>query len=277
MATALERKIQGLVGYQASRWLAPASMDNNFQQQVDAQSELRAKTKASAKARSGVDATTRNSARAQASAISRAAGVSKYGYGVAQGKYEEDGAKSQAETAAARDRAKEALNPWRQAGVDALGQIQEKIAAGPGDFEESPGYQWRLKEGQKEVERGASARGGALSGQAVKESLRYGQGFASNEYDKFIDRYYKSFSPLQNLSQGGYNASTQQGNIDTQSARDLADQSYRSTTGAAQAAIGGANAEAGGITGAAGVTAANEKETAERRYGYAAFKAGEDF
>jgi len=31
------------------------------------------------------------------------------------------------------------LAPWRQAGVDALGQLQSKIAAGPGEFEKSPG------------------------------------------------------------------------------------------------------------------------------------------
>ena len=55
-------------------------------------------------------------------------------------------------------------------------------------FEESPGYQFRLQEGQRALEASQAARGGLLSGRAALESLRYGQGLASNEYDSYINR-----------------------------------------------------------------------------------------
>ena len=98
------------------------------------------------------------------------------------------------------------LAPWRKAGTDALGQLQEKISAGPGDLRKSLGYQFRLAEGQKAIERGAAARGGALSGAAIKAGLRYGQDFATNEYDNFLRRYYESMQPLERMSGQGMKA-----------------------------------------------------------------------
>ncbi|MCK4826846.1 hypothetical protein KA005_64520, partial [bacterium] len=108
-----------------------------------------------------------------------------------------------AETATATATARGDLEPWRKAGTDALGQLQTKISAGPGEFEESPGYQFRLGEGQKAIERGAAARGGALSGAAVKAGMRYGQQFATQDYDNFLRRYYESMNPLERMSGQG--------------------------------------------------------------------------
>jgi len=184
---------------------------------------------------------------------------------------------SQAETRAAKDRAVAAINPWRQAGVDALGKIQEKIATGPGDFEGDPGYQFRMDEGQKALERSASARGGVLSGRAGKEATRYGQDYASGEYDKFIDRYYKSFEPLERMSGSGMTAATKIGGYETDTARSLADQGFRSTVEGAGATKYGGESKAGGIERASDIIAQEEKERAERQYGYAAWKGGEDF
>jgi hypothetical protein len=55
-------------------------------------------------------------------------------------------------------------------------------------FFESPDYQFNLAEGQKAIDRSAAARGGLLSGGAVKEGERYASGLASREYASFIDR-----------------------------------------------------------------------------------------
>jgi hypothetical protein len=55
-------------------------------------------------------------------------------------------------------------------------------------FFESPDYQFRLNEGQKAIDRSASARGGLLSGGAQKEGIRYASNLASGEYASFIDR-----------------------------------------------------------------------------------------
>lgn len=55
-------------------------------------------------------------------------------------------------------------------------------------FFESPDYQFNLNEGQKAIDRSAAARGGLLSGGAVREGARYASGLASREYSNFVDR-----------------------------------------------------------------------------------------
>lgn len=83
--------------------------------------------------------------------------------------------------------------PWRDAGITALKQIQDGIANGlfdPSkfDFKADPGYAFRLAEGEKAIERAQSKRGNVLSGGAGKALLRYGQEFASDEYDRAYAR-----------------------------------------------------------------------------------------
>ena len=56
-------------------------------------------------------------------------------------------------------------------------------------FEQDPGYQFRMDEGARAVDSSAAARGGLLSGAAIKANQRYGQGFASNEYDNAYNRF----------------------------------------------------------------------------------------
>lgn len=57
------------------------------------------------------------------------------------------------------------------------------------DFEADPGYAFRLSEGVKALDRSAAARGGLLSGAALKGSQRYGQEMGSQEYQRAYDRY----------------------------------------------------------------------------------------
>jgi len=57
------------------------------------------------------------------------------------------------------------------------------------DFTQDPGYQFRLDEGQKAIERSAAARGGLQSGAALKAAARYGQDMGSQEYQNAFNRY----------------------------------------------------------------------------------------
>jgi hypothetical protein len=57
------------------------------------------------------------------------------------------------------------------------------------DFEQDPGYAFRLSEGQKAIERSAAARGGLQSGAALKAAARYGQEMGSQEYTNAFKRY----------------------------------------------------------------------------------------
>jgi len=174
-------------------------------------------------------------------------------------------------------KATEGMNPWREAGVDALGRLQEKITAGPGDFEKSPGYEFRLAEGQRALESSASARGGALSGAAVKGAMRYGQDFATNDYDNFLRRYYESMAPDERMSGKGQEAAGTMGQFEQQGGRDLASSGQASTNQMASARQYGGESEAGGIMNAGNIMAIDAQARAERDYGYDAWKQGRDF
>lgn len=51
-----------------------------------------------------------------------------------------------------------------------------------------PGYQFRMDEGMNSLENSAAARGGLLSGNFLKNSQRFGQDYASNEYQNAFNR-----------------------------------------------------------------------------------------
>lgn len=167
---------------------------------------------------------------------------------------------------AATTQARSDLNPWRQAGVDALGKLQAKIDAGPGEFTADPGYQFRLAEGQRALDASAAARGGALSGRALKEGMRYSQDFASNEYDKFMDRYYRSLEPLQRMSESGQTSATQQGQFAQQGARDLGNFQTNMMDQVAKTTTYGGEAQAKGTLDAANIMAAQQQADAEKAY-----------
>lgn len=84
------------------------------------------------------------------------------------------------------------------------------------DFVKDPGYQFRMDEGIKGVDRSAAARGGLFSGQAAKELNRYSQGFASNEFNNAYNRDTTNksnlYTRMYGLSNQGLTATGQVGN-----------------------------------------------------------------
>lgn len=81
---------------------------------------------------------------------------------------------------------------WRDAGKEALGGMQNADFQRDftmADFTADPGYQFRLQEGQKALERSAAARGGLNSGATMKALMGYGQNFASQEYGNAYNRF----------------------------------------------------------------------------------------
>lgn len=85
----------------------------------------------------------------------------------------------------------------RALGQQSMGQLQGLLSEGGflrdrftgDDLENEPGYQFRLAEGQKGVNRSAAASGGLLSGAAMKALDRYSQDYASNEYQNAYNRF----------------------------------------------------------------------------------------
>lgn len=78
------------------------------------------------------------------------------------------------------------------------------------DYQADPGYQFRLDEGQKALERSAAARGLLASGSTLKGIQRFAQGEASQEYTNAFNRYQvnrsNQLNPLQSLMGAGQSA-----------------------------------------------------------------------
>lgn len=115
----------------------------------------------------------------------------------------------------------ELLGPFREAGVNALGRIQTGIAPG-GEFAQpftterfqaDPGYAFRFAEGQKALERQAAARGGLISGAALRAATRFGQEMGSQEFQNAFNRYYAEreaqLNPLFQLYAGGLGSASE--------------------------------------------------------------------
>jgi hypothetical protein len=66
-------------------------------------------------------------------------------------------------------------SPAGGGGIDTAGSLAA--------LQNSPGYQFRFKEGQQALERSAAARGTLLTGGTLKGLTRYGQDYASGEYN----------------------------------------------------------------------------------------------
>jgi hypothetical protein len=70
------------------------------------------------------------------------------------------------------------------------------------DYEEDPGFQFRLEEGNKAIERAQARRGNFYSGAALKEADRYNSGQASQEYASAYDRFNNDNNTLYNRLAG---------------------------------------------------------------------------
>jgi hypothetical protein len=145
------------------------------------------------------------------------------------------------------DRTQELNEPYRQAGIGALNKLitaSDYTPFGMDQFQADPGYAFRLGEGQKAIERSASARGLQLSGSTLKGLTRYGQDMGSQEYQNAFNRYQTERSallnPLQSLAGIGQTATNQV---------NAAGQNY--ATSAGDLMTSGAAARASGYVGSA--------------------------
>ena len=137
--------------------------------------------------------------------------------------------------------------PFREAGVRALPELEPASRYTPfgmKQFTADPGYGFRLAEGQKALDRQAAARGGLISGGALRAAQRYGQEMGSQEYTNAFNRYQTErqarLNPLQSLAGMAQTSVGQLG---------AAGQSY--ATGAGEAIGAAGQARASGYMGGA--------------------------
>jgi hypothetical protein len=145
--------------------------------------------------------------------------------------------------------------PWMEAGKGALNKLipiaSEYTPFGMRQFQDDPGYQFRMSEGMKGLERSAAARGGLLSGGALKGIQRYGQELASQEYQNAFNRYgverERRLAPLQSLAGLGQTTATQVGQAGQTMASNVGQTMQAGAAARASGYVGQANALTGAL------------------------------
>jgi hypothetical protein len=154
------------------------------------------------------------------------------------------------------DKQVELQAPFREAGLTAQNKLLDYMGLSEGaggkyakdfsmaDFQQDPGYAFRMSEGLKALDRTAASRGGMLSGAALRGATRFGQDMASQEYTNAFNRYQtnraNALNPLQSLMGASQTATNAMGQ---------AGQNYASSAGNAYMNAG--NARASGYVGSA--------------------------
>ena len=161
--------------------------------------------------------------------------------------------------------------PFREAGLTAQNRLMQLYGLGPNtsgadygsamrdfsaaDFQVDPGYQFRQQQGEQGMERSAAARGGLLSGGAIKDSMRFNQGLAADEFGNAYSRFQTNranrINPLQSLMGSGQSATGQLTNSSQNYANNAASAGQNYATNAGNAAMGAGNARASGYVGQA--------------------------
>jgi hypothetical protein len=178
--------------------------------------------------------------------------------GIASGQAAREQSKASDRATAAQERMfnkqVELQEPFRQAGVNALPELVAASRYTPfsmEQFQQDPGYAFRMREGLKALDRSAAARGGLLSGNQLRGVTQFGQDLASQEYTNAFNRYQAEraarLNPLQSLAGMGQTNAATMANQAGQYGQALAQNAINQGNIRASSYMGGANALTGGI------------------------------
>ena len=162
--------------------------------------------------------------------------------------------------------------PFREAGVRALPELEAASRYTPfgmEQFQADPGYGFRLSEGQKALERQAAARGGLISGGALKAAQRFGQEMGSQEYTNAFNRYQTErqarLNPLQSLAGMAQTSVGQLGQAGQAYATGAGEAMGAAAQARASGYMGGANALSQGLSQYMGYSQGQERNALLRR------------
>lgn len=118
--------------------------------------------------------------------------------------------------------------PYEEAGRSGLSLLQQYLTGDPvatqARLEQSPGYQFRLNQGQNSIQNLLASKGGLKSGAAMKALEEYAQGTASQEFGNQVGY-------LQGLSSIGQNAAMAIGNYEIQAGANMGNASQQGVLG----------------------------------------------
>lgn len=160
--------------------------------------------------------------------------------------------------------------PYREEGYKALSQLAGGMVPGGefnrnfsmADYQEDPGMQFRLQQGEQGINRAATASGSRYSGATLKALARFNSGLASQEYGNAYNRFKSDtgdrFNRLSGLAgtgqtavnqtnQAGQNAYNAIGNAGMQNAANMGNSAQNAAAARASGYVGVGNAINGGI------------------------------
>ena len=144
-----------------------------------------------------------------------------------------------------KDKVLKYQQPYEEAGRGGLNLLQQYLTGDPtatqNRLEQSPGYQFRLNQGQNSIQNLLASKGGLKSGAAMKALTEYAQGTASQEFGNQVGY-------LQNLSNMGQQSATVMGNAEMMTASGMANASQQGILGQGQA-MANRDAQMGNIIG----------------------------
>lgn len=138
------------------------------------------------------------------------------------------------------------MMPWMQAGQKALATYTGQLdgTGDPNAFKTTPGYEFRVKQGETGVMNNLAALGMKNSGKALKALESFRQGIASQEYGTWMDR-------LAGVSGTGQQTSNSMANYAQNAGNSMGQTMQDAGQARASGYVGGANAMMGGLNSAA--------------------------
>ena len=151
------------------------------------------------------------------------------------------------------------MAPWREAGVNALSQLQTLMSPegglmnpySPENLQDDPGYQFGMAEGEKAINRNMKARGMYNSGAALKAINRFGQDYAGTKYNEAFNRDQVSKNAIYNMLAGqsgmGQSTASQVASMGMQNANQIGNYMLQGGNARAAGIVGGANSMIGAL------------------------------
>jgi hypothetical protein len=127
---------------------------------------------------------------------------------------------------------REDLAPWREAGERSLADLErvqgtyEGAVMDPGQYVESPAYNWLQEQGIDAINRKAAAQGQFGSGRNQKDLMQYGQGLALTDYQGYLGRLESLMNRYAGTSQVGQTASGQVAGLGANAANQVGAAQY---------------------------------------------------
>lgn len=145
-----------------------------------------------------------------------------------------------------------------QPSYDPNAAIHQKFSFNPEDLQNTPGYQFTLDQGLRQVNNSAAARGLGLSGAQLKGATSFATGLANQTYGDQYNRALSSYNTnyqvaandvnrLQNMVNMGQNSAAQQGQQGITGAQGAGNYLTQGANASAAGTMGTANAATNGI------------------------------